>query len=154
MRNPDNGDAGVKTAATWMLFCYYFIYCYPVLQGVFHAIIVFERRKKTLNWHWHICSDFFSIPLQENGFLSLQFIQLQNYTSANSTIWYSLSLFFSLWSKSNHSKWLLMVIIATALYWSNGSTEGRTTKHTKRRRKKVLLVCNNTWFVYLAFAKM
>lgn len=93
---------------------------------------------------------FFQIPLQENSSLSLQFIQLQIYSSAKSTIWYSPSLFFSLWSKSNHSKWLLMVIIATAPYWSRGCMEWKA--HSEKG--KVLLVGSTVWFVYLALVKI
>lgn len=70
-------------------------------------------------------------PAGKNDFLNPQFIQLRIYSGAKSTIWCSLSLFFSPWSKSNHSKWLLMVIIATASYWSSESAEW---KQTKQRR--------------------
>lgn len=111
---------------------YYFIQLPSAIRVISYSNDFCEE--KILNWHWHICP-FFFIPLQENGFLSLQFIQLRIYSSAKSTIWYSLSLFFSLWSKSNHSKWLLMVIIATTLYWSSGSMKWKQTKHTKKRRR-------------------
>ena len=128
-----------ETAALMSWLYYYFIQLPGAIRAVSCSNDFCEEKK--LNWHWHICPFFFSFflffflfPLQENGFLSLQFIQLQIYSSAKSTIWYSLSLFFSLWSKSNHSKWLLMVIIATASYWSSGSVEWKQTKHGEKWR--------------------
>lgn len=130
-----------ETAALMLWLYYYFI---QLPSAISYSNDFCEEKK--LNWHWHICP-FFLIPLQENGFFSLQFIQLRIYSSAKSTIWYSLSLFFNLWSKSNHSKWLLMVIIATALYWSSGSREWKQAKHTEKRRG--FSVCTITFGLFI-----
>lgn len=119
-----------ETAALMSWLYYYFIQLPAAIRATSYSNdFCVKKTKLTL-----ATFVLFFIPLQGNGFLSLQFIQLRIYSSAKSTIWYRLSLFFSLWSKSNHSKWLLMVIIATALYWSSGSMEWKQTKHTEKRR--------------------
>lgn len=120
-------DTAVLTS--WLY--YYFIQLPIAIRAISYSNDFCEEKKTELILA-HLSFSF--ILLQENGFLCLQFIQLRIYSSAKSTIWYSQSLFFSLWSKSNHPKWLLMVIIATALYWSTGSVEGKQTKHMLKRR--------------------
>lgn len=110
------------------LLFYTAVLCYI---GLLYTVMIFCEKKNLTDIGTFVP---FLFPLQENGFLSLQFIQLRIYSSAKSTIWYSPSLFFSPWSKSNHSKWLLMVIIATALYWSSGSMKWKQTKCTENQR--------------------
>lgn len=122
-RKSDNGALREKTGMTSWLY-YYFTQLSTTMWAISCSNNFSEDKKLT----WHI--SHFS-PCRKIAFFCLQFIQLQIYSIAKSTIWYSLSLFFSLWRKSNHSKLLLMVIIATALYWSSGPVEW---KQTKKRR--------------------
>lgn len=136
----------VKTADLMPWLCYYFIQLPSAIRAISYSNDFCEEKKLK----WHICPFF--ITLQENGFLSLQFIQLQIYSSGKSTIWYSLSLFFSPWSKSNYSKWLLMVIIAT-VYWSSGSISWKK-KEKQTERQRALFRCDNICIVYLAFVKI
>lgn len=109
----------------WWL-CYYFL----KLSSQFNTVMIFFFWEENTDWLWHIFHFFSKVSFRK--ILSPQFIQLQIYNGANSTIWYS--LFFSPWSKSNHSKWLLMIIIATALYWSCRPMEWKQTERTQKQR--------------------